>query len=109
MAINVKMLAKSIIDAAEGITGDVWPEVRDVAEGELRRLAQSAEYIEGLLRKEKIDAERARVLFEIHRTAAHTALLTVESLTASVSDAVIRVALGLAGKAITRSAGVTLF
>ena len=109
MAFNVKLLAKSIIDAAQGITGEVWPEAQDVAEAELRRLALCAEDIEGMLRRGKIDAKRARMMFEIYRTSTQTALLTVESLTASASDAVIQAALGLIGKSIARSAGINLF
>jgi len=109
MTIDVKTLARSLVDAAHGLAGESWSDVRAIAEMELHKLAQSAADIERLVRARHIDDKHARMLFEIYRTAANTALLSVESVTAALVEEVMNAAIGVIGKAITRSLGIALF
>lgn len=108
MALNVKILFRSLVDAARDVTGESWSSARAIAEVELSKLAQSASDIERLVREGHIDERRARMLFETYRVAAHTALLTVEAITAATAEQVIGAAIGVIAKAVTRRLGITL-
>ena len=109
MAINVKMLARSVIDAAREVAGDRWPSQRAVAELELRKLAQSAADIEQLVRGGHVDHDHARVLFDIYRTTARSALLSAEGIGAVTAEKVVKASIAVIGKAITHNLGLALF
>lgn len=109
MRVQVGTLVRNILDAARDVAGDRWPDARLFAEMELSRLARSGRDIEQLLLDGRIDERRARELFEIYRVAARSALLSVESITASTAAGLVDAALGEIGKAVSRSTGIRFF
>lgn len=74
MAINVKLLGKSMIEAARRAASQQWGEVAPVAEPQLQILAEAAGEIEALLRLGHISHDRARELFAMQRTAVQSVL-----------------------------------
>jgi hypothetical protein len=108
MAINVKILSRSLFDTARDVAGNRWSEARGIVEMELGKLTHGAGEIERLLRQGSIDATRARDLFDIHRSAARMALLTVEVLTPTTAERLLAIATAAIGKAITRSLGIPI-
>ena len=107
MAINVKMLADSIIKTAKGVAGDRWSEARYVIELELSRLAHSAADIEQLVREGRITPDRAREMFEIHRTTTRTVLESAKELAVGGADAVLSAALPVIARTVVRAIGIT--
>ena len=108
MAMNVKMLAESVIRTAKNVAGDHWSEVRYLAELELSRLAQSAADIEKLVREGRITPDRAREMFEIHRTTTRTVLMSAKELAAGGAEAVLSAIVPVIAKAVARAIGITL-
>lgn len=96
--INVKMLGKSMIDAARTAASAEWSEIRPIAEMQLRTLAQAAGEIDDLVRAGQITDERARELFAMHRTAAEAVLHASSRTASSVADV-------LTGAAVSAIAG----
>lgn len=105
MGVNVKLLAKSMIEAVRGELKAGWAEVSAVAEVQLRALAQSAGDIEQLVRRGSIDEERARLLFEMNRNAARSVLLTIEGIGVITAEDVIKTALRMLPRALGRLLG----
>ncbi|HEX6160766.1 MAG TPA: hypothetical protein VF111_11410 [Thermoanaerobaculia bacterium] len=95
--VNVKMLAKSMIDAARQATSSNWTEVRPMAEMQLRTLAHAAGEIDELLRSGQIDEARARELFAFHRTAAQTVLEGTGGTASRIAEVLTRAAVGAIG------------
>jgi hypothetical protein len=100
MPINAKLLGKAMIDAARTAAASEWPEIKPVAEMQLRSLSQAAAEIEALLAAKAIDESRARELFAMHRTASRGVLQKtsrssqVAKVVTDVAVTVIRGALG---------------
>ena len=78
MNTTLEMLSAKMIAAARQAVGSRWTEIQELAEVELRKLAQSLLDIHGLLRAEKIDQERARQLVHIHQTTVRSVLGSVK-------------------------------
>ena len=87
-------LAGSMFAAARGTLAKDWPRVRDFAEPELSRLAQSLVDIGQLLVEGKISELEARSLFEIHKNTTRTVLLTIEGLGLLAVENAVNAALG---------------
>jgi hypothetical protein len=105
MAINAKLLAKAMIDAARTAAGSEWKEIRPIAEMQLRALSQAAADIEALLAAKSIDETRARALFTMHRVASRNLL---QKTTGSRSSQVARVVTDVAVGVITGVLGNVL-
>jgi hypothetical protein len=105
MATNVKVLAESMLNTARPLVGDRWFQERHVARLELRLLAESAAEIDQLLRQGLITPDRARQMFEIHRTSARSVLMTSKELADGSANAVIRAAVAVIARALRN--GVT--
>jgi hypothetical protein len=77
MNINVALLAQTLLTAARGAARSEWPAVAPFVESEMQKLAHTISDIENLLRRELIDADRARQLFALQQHAAQAVLATV--------------------------------
>lgn len=95
--INVKMLGKSMIDAARRAASTKWGDVRGIAEMQLRTLAHAAGEIDDLMRTGQINDARAAELFAMHRTAAQSVLHTHSDATSALTEILLRAAIGAIG------------
>ena len=73
-------IVPSMLSAARDSLKKDWPTVKDFAEPEVKRLAQSLIDITRLTIAGKINQQQAAGLLQIHRNSAMTVLLTIEGL-----------------------------
>ena len=96
MPINAKLLGKAMIDAARTAAAAEWPQIKPIAEMQLRSLSQAAAEIDALLSAKSIDEARARELFAIHRITSQAVLKkTAVSRSSQVAKVVTDVAVGV--------------
>jgi len=80
MNIDIPSLTDTMITGVRHAISDRWSAIRDVAEPELQKLAQTIEKVSQLYAEGKIDAARAVQIFEVQRNAALTVVRTVQGL-----------------------------
>ena len=80
MSLDVGELASKMFEAFKGKLSDKWPEVKDYAEAESKKLAENFVMIEKLRLTGEITEEQAKLHHEIQRNASRCVLLTVEGL-----------------------------
>jgi hypothetical protein len=80
MALDVGELVKKMFEAFENSLAEKWPEVKDYAEAEAKKLAESLIMIEKLVISGQITEEQAKLHFQIQRNATRMVLLTIEGL-----------------------------
>ena len=80
MAINVDKLVKEMFEAFEESLADKWPQVKDYAESEAKKIAESLVMIEKLLVTDQISKKQAKLHLQIQKNATRMVLLTIEGL-----------------------------
>lgn len=80
MTFNLETLTKSMLDGAREAVSDRWPQLRALAEVEMRKLAQTLIDVHQLLEAGDIDDKRARVIVRIQQNTARSVLCTVRGL-----------------------------
>ena len=93
MALNVSSLAKTMLASAKGQLDDRWPELKEYADAEARKLAQTLVMIENLKLAGKINKRQAELLLEIQSNTSRTVILTIEGLGLLAAEAAINAAL----------------
>ena len=79
-SINVSQLTKQIRDAAKGELIDKWPEVKDYASTEAKKIAETIKMIAAMTATGRMSKKAAKIHLRIQKNAATTVLLTVEGL-----------------------------
>jgi hypothetical protein len=80
MAFNVGKLVRKMFEAFEASLADKWPEVKDYAEAEAKKMAESLVMIEKLILTDQINEDQAKLHFQIQKNATRMVLLTIEGL-----------------------------
>lgn len=80
MTFDLETLTKSMLDGAREAVSDRWPQLRALAEVEMRKLAQTLIDVHQLLEAGDIDEKRARVIVRIQQNTARSVLCTVRGL-----------------------------
>jgi hypothetical protein len=80
MSLDVGELASKMLEAFKGKLSNKWPDVKDYAEAESKKLAENFVMIEKLKLAGEITEEQAKLHHEIQRNASRSVLLTVEGL-----------------------------
>lgn len=80
MSLDVGDLASKMFEAFKGKLSDKWPDVKDYAETESKKLAENFIMIEKLKLSGDITEEQAKLHHEIQRNASRSVLLTIEGL-----------------------------
>ncbi len=80
MSLDVGELASKMHEAFKGELSNKWPDVKDYAEAESKKLAENFVMIEKLKLSGEITEEQAKLHHEIQRNATRSVLLTVEGL-----------------------------
>jgi hypothetical protein len=93
MALNVNELMGPMLEAVTGVFGKRWPKMRDYAEGETRKLAESLAQIAQLRVSQEISEDEARVLLEMQKNTARAVLLAVEGMGLLLAEQAINAAL----------------
>jgi hypothetical protein len=107
-AIDTAALAQEMLAAARGVLKKRWPDVRDYATQEMRKLAADAVFIEEQVAAKKMTPEQAKLLLGIQQNAARTVLLAAEGIGLLAAEEAINAAARVAAKAVNTALGVAL-
>ena len=80
MSFDVEALTQKMLDGAREAVSDRWPQLRALAEVEMRKLAQTLIDVHQLLEAGDIDEKRARLFVRMQQTTARTVLCSVRGL-----------------------------
>jgi Asp-tRNA(Asn)/Glu-tRNA(Gln) amidotransferase B subunit len=97
-----------MVAAAKDSLEKDWPKVKDYAQPELRRLAQSLIDITELVASDKVSGRQAQSLLRIHRNTSLTVLLTVEGIGIIAAEKAINAALKVVRDAVNAAAGLRI-
>ncbi len=108
MAIDISKLAEDMLNAAKGVLTKQWPEIKDYAETEMKKIAESIAAIERMKLAEKITEEKARLHLDIQKNASRAVLLAVEGVGIVTAEQAINAALGVVRDTVNKALGWTL-
>lgn len=108
MALNASELGESMLQAAKGSLSKDWPKVKDYAEPEFKKLAQSMVEITALVAAGKANDVQAKALLQIHANTARIVMLTVEGMGLLAVERAMNAALD-AARQVLKAAGVAFF
>jgi len=80
MSLDAGKLAKKMFKSFKKSLTDSWPEVKDYAKAEARKMAESLVMIEKLLLSGQINEDQAKLHIQIQQNATRMVLLTIEGL-----------------------------
>jgi len=108
MALDVGELVKKMFEAFETSLVDKWPEIKDYAEAEAKKMAESLVMIEKLVLAGQITEEQAKLHFQIQRNATRMVLLTIEGLGIIAVEQAINAALDVLKDTVNTALDFTL-
>ena len=108
MALNVKSLATAMLGAAKGKLQKNWPEVKEYAQTEARKTADTLASIERLVVAGQINSKQAKALLRMQRNSAQAVLLTIEGLGLLTVESAINAALGAVRETVNGAVGFAL-
>lgn len=106
--INVSEVLSSMLTAAEGVFDQKWPEVKDFAETEFEKLAQTLSQIAKLKITNQITDGEASVLFEMQKNTARTVMLALEGMGLLLVEQAINAALQVVKDSVNGAIGFAL-
>jgi hypothetical protein len=108
MALDAAALAVSMIAAAKGQLKKKWPLVREYAESEARKTAETLVMIEKLYAAGKISKEEADLLLKMQRNSANAVLLAVKGMGLLAAEQAINAAVDAVRTVVNKSIGFAL-
>ena len=108
MSLDVGELAAKMFQAFKGKLSDKWPEVKDYAETESKKLAENFVLIERMKLAGEITEEQAKLHHEIQRNATRSVLLTVEGLGLIAVEQAINAAMDVLKETVNGALGFAL-
>ena len=107
-AIDVSALAQEMLAAARGVLKKRWPDIRDYATQEVKKIASDIAFIEAQVLEKKMTPEQAKLHLEIQKNAARTVLLASEGIGLLAAEEAINAVAKVAGKALNTAVGLTI-
>jgi hypothetical protein len=98
--INVEDLLQKMLAAAAGPFKQQWPNVKDYAQTELKKIAESIAFIEAQAALGQMTPEQAKLHLDIQKNASRMVLLTIEGLGILTVEAAINAALAVVKEAV---------
>jgi len=108
MSLDAGQLATTMIAAAKGQLKKKWPSVREYAESEARKTAETLVMIERLSALGKISKEEADLLLQMQRNSANAVLLTVKGMGLLAAEEAINAAVGAVKTTVNKAVGFAL-
>jgi soluble cytochrome b562 len=108
MAIDISKLAEDMLNAAKGPLTKQWPEIKDYAEMEMKKIAESIAAIEKMKLAGKITEEKASLQIDIQKNATRTVLLAVEGIGLVSAEQAINAALNVVRDTVNKAIGWAL-
>ena len=95
MSINVSDLSKKMLVACKGVLKDNWPDIKEYAESETKKLAQALVLIEKLHLAGKITKKQAKLHLDIQKNSMRIVLLAIEGMGVLMVEKAINAALAV--------------
>jgi len=108
MSLNASELATNMLNAAKEVLSEKWPEIKDYAETEAKKLAESLIMIERLKLAGSINEEQAKLHLDIQKNATRTVLLAIEGLGILAVEQALNAAFAAVKDAVNTALGFTL-
>lgn len=106
--LNVGQLATAIIGAMKGSFDHNWPKIKEYAEGEGTKLAQTLVQIEALRIAHEISPGEAAALFEMQKNTARSVLLALQGMGLIAVEMAINAAIDAVRGIVNTALGFTL-
>jgi hypothetical protein len=107
-SIKVDQLVASMMQAAQGVLAHKWPEARDYAETEFRKIGEAIAFVEAQRALNLMNDEKARLHLEMQKNAATSVLLALKGLGILTVEAAINAALDVVRTAVNSALGFAL-
>ena len=108
MNLDTTDLAANMLGAIKGVLSKKWPEVKDYAETETKKLAESLAMVEKLKLTNQITDEEAELHFNIQKNATRTVFLAIEGLGVLAAEQAINAALDVVSDTVNSALKFTL-
>ncbi len=106
--IDFKQLIEECIEVTKGHLGKSWKAFKPYAEHELKKFAESAEFLAKLRAKGKITDDELQERLEFQKQAFKSVLLTIEGIGLITAQNVTNAILDIVGKAVKAALGTVL-
>ncbi len=100
MSIDASKLVSDMLIAAKDALVDKWPEAKDYAESEFKKIGEAILFIEKQRLLGKMSEEKAKLHLDIQKNASKMVLLTLEGLGILAVEAAINAALNVIKSAV---------
>ena len=108
MSLNIEELAESMFTAFRGTLSEKWPEVKEYAETESRKLAENFILIEKLYLSGEINQKQAEFHRDIQKNATQTVFLSIEGLGLLAVEEAINSAMDVLKSTVNTALGFNL-
>lgn len=109
MPIDEDDILKKMVSAAEAVLKKDWPDVKDYAEMEFKKIAVNISVIEQMKSGNNISEEQARLQLDIQKNSSRAVLLTLEGLGIVMAEKAINSAFSEVKDLVNRIIGWELF
>ena len=106
--IDLSELLDNMLNAAKGELKDKWPEAKEFAESELKKIGESILFIQKEVIAKRMSQEKAKLHLDMQKNASKTILLTLEGLGILAVEAAINAALQVVKKTVNSAIGFSL-
>ena len=106
--INVSELVKKMLGAAQEELKGKWPDAKNYAQAEFRKIGESIAFIQKEVLAGRMTEDRARLHLEVQKNAARMVLLCIEGLGILAVEAAINAALAVVKDAVNTALGFAL-
>ena len=103
MELDVDKLFEDMVAAVKGVVAGRWPEIQNLAEDELKALAELLVRIEARKAAGTISDDDARSLLKIHRNTVETVLASIQGMTLIAAEMAVNAALNVVKEAVNKA------
>lgn len=108
MSLNLEQLSQAMVNAAKGQVADKWPQIKDYAEQEAKKLAENFVLIEKLQLTQQVSAEQAELMHQMQINTTKGVLLSVQGMTTLMAEQALNAALDAVRDTVNTALNFTL-
>ncbi|WP_339721576.1 hypothetical protein [uncultured Paraglaciecola sp.] len=108
MSLNLEQLSQAMVNAAKGQVADKWPQIKDYAKQEAKKLAENFVLIEKLKLTQQITEEQAVIMHKMQNNATKAVLLSVQGMTTLMAEQALNAALDAVKETVNTALNFTL-
>jgi len=106
--LNLKQTTEKMIEAAVAVFKNDWPEIRDYAEVEFKKLADTGALILRLHQAGRITKAEARALLEMQKNTCRTVMLALEGMHLLLVEKAVNATMKVLKNAVNAAAGLAI-